>query len=78
MRVYVHTCSQFTSVFTELLTGCWGGSSAVLSLSESDLELLSESLELVESTPLECAASNELRRAHTKPPQCYETVVLQL
>lgn len=37
----------------------------VLSLSDSDLELLSESLELADSTPLECAASNELRRVYT-------------
>lgn len=33
----------------------------VLSLSDSDLELLSESLELADSAPLECAASNELQ-----------------
>lgn len=37
----------------------------VPSLSDSDLELLSESLEL-NSTPLECAASNELQYTHTK------------
>lgn len=38
----------------------------VPSLSDSDLELLSESLELADSTPLECAASNELQHKHTK------------
>lgn len=34
------------------------------SLSESDPELLSDSLELIDSTPLECAASNELQQKH--------------
>lgn len=58
-------CSIFTSVFTELPTGCCGSSSVVLSPSDSDLELLSESLELVDSTPLECAASNELQHTQT-------------
>lgn len=47
------------SSLTGLLTGGLGGSSVVLSLSDSDLELLSESLELVDSAPLECAACDE-------------------
>lgn len=45
------------------LRGC-GASSvplSLLSLSESDPELLSESLELADSTPLECAAVTVLR-----------------
>lgn len=50
----------FASVFTELFTGCCSCSSAMLSLSDSDLELLSESLELGHSPTLECAASNDL------------------
>lgn len=55
-----------TSVFREQLIWSWCGSSAVLSLSDSDLELLSESLELADSTPLDCAASNELLHKHTR------------
>lgn len=50
-----------TSAFIELLPGHFGGSSAALSPSESDLELLSESLELGDSGPLECGALNELQ-----------------
>lgn len=53
-----------TSAFIELLDGYGRGSPAALSPSDSDLELLSESLELVDSSPLECAALNELQR-HT-------------
>lgn len=56
---------QITSVLTVLLTGGSGGSPVALSLSDSDLELLSESLELADSTPLECAASNELQHTDT-------------
>lgn len=58
--IYKQDKQQITSVLTELLTGCWSGSSVVLSLSDSDLELLSESLELADSTSLECTASNDL------------------
>ncbi len=59
---------QITSAFTEMLAGGLSGSSVVLSLSDSDLELLSESLELADSTPLECDASSELQHtnAHTE------------
>lgn len=56
---------KITSVFTLLLTEGWGVSSVVPSLSDSDIELLSESLVLADSTPLECAASNELQHTHT-------------
>lgn len=45
----------------EQLTGSWVDCSITLSLSDSEPELLSESLELAESTPLECAASNALQ-----------------
>lgn len=57
-----------TSAFTELLTGGGGGGSSVVpSLSDSDPELLSKSLELVDSAALEWAASNELRtHTHTE------------
>lgn len=58
-------CMNFTSAFSALLAGCWCGSSAVLSLSDSDLELLSESLELVDSNPLEFGASNKLLHTQT-------------
>lgn len=54
-------CIKYTSAFIELLPGHFGGSSAALSPSESDLELLSESLEQVDSSPLECGALNELQ-----------------
>lgn len=53
---------KLTSAFAELLPGHAGGSSAALSPSESDLELLSESLELGDSGPPECGALNELRK----------------
>lgn len=52
-----------TSAFIELLPGHCGGSSMALSPSESDLELLSESLELGDSSPLECAALTELQKS---------------
>lgn len=67
LYIYKKDKQQITFVLTELLTGGWGGSSVVLSLSDSDLELLSESLELADSTPLECAASNELQHTHKTP-----------
>lgn len=52
-----------TSSFIELLPGHRGGSSTALSPSESDLELLSESLELVDASPLECATLTELQKS---------------
>lgn len=54
---------KYTSAFIELLPGHCGGSSMALSPSESDLELLSESLELGDSSPLECAALTELQKS---------------
>lgn len=68
-----------TSAFVELLPGHVGGSSAALSPSESDLELLSESLELGDSGPLECGALNELRkqtRASQSTSRCSELPVV--
>lgn len=52
-----------TSAFIELFPGHCGGSSMALSPSESELELLSESLELVDSSPLECGALTELQKS---------------
>lgn len=53
------TAGADVSAFTELLIGGCGGSSIVLSLSDSDLELVSESLELADSTSLECASAGK-------------------
>jgi len=65
---------KITLVLTfKLLTGSRVGSSMAQSLSDSDLELLSESLELVDSTPLICAASNERLRTHMKNTQDHIT-----
>lgn len=51
-----------TSAFFEPLAGYRDGSSEALSPSESDLELLSESLELADSSTLECAALKGLQK----------------
>lgn len=52
---------MFTSVLPEMVSGFPGCPSATLSPSDSDLELLSESLEWVERPTPECATRTDLQ-----------------
>lgn len=67
------------NALTEMLAGFCGCLAVTLSLSDSDLELLPESLELGDLPTLECATSNDLQTfRHGETSVHYEMAVVTL